>query len=79
MKKPLEFISVRNLETERTSSISIGGRLDNPPGLCIVGVLNHNDRIVPNSTQDADRLIAWLQEWKASQANKPALDNPHQS
>ena len=70
MNRPLEFITILNVKTKRTSSMSIGGRQDDPIALTIVGNLEHSDRIVPKTTEDADRLIKWLQEWKASQKPK---------
>lgn len=65
--RPLEFITLLNVKTERTSSLGIGGRQDDPTALTVIGNLEHNDRIVPKTPEDAERLIQWLQEWKAHQ------------
>jgi hypothetical protein len=67
--KPLQFITVRDSQTGRASSLSIHGRQDTtPPSLVVVGNLEHNAHIRPDSIADADRLIQWLNEWKAAQA-----------
>lgn len=63
MEKPLSFIDVTDINTERKSSIMTGGKRDKG-ALCIIGNLEHAAEIVPASRDDADKLIAWLQEWK---------------
>ena len=61
----LDFITVRDTDG-RASSLSIYGRHDKPvPALQIVGNLEHSARIAPDTIQDCDKLIAWLNEWKA--------------
>ena len=64
--KPLQFIDIVDTNG-RKSSLSIYGRLDTPPSLTVVGNLEHNARITPNTIADADSLIKWLKDWKALQ------------
>ena len=71
--KPLQFIDIVDTKG-RKSSLSIHGRLDTPLALTVVGNLEHNARIAPVSITQADRLIEWLQEWKASQACATTID-----
>jgi len=72
VSKPLQFITLREPATGRACSLSFAGRLDNGT-LCIVGGLAHNGEIVPDSIADADKLIAWLQEWKHNEEQKELL------
>ena len=65
--KPLDFIDLRETSTGRTSSLSIYGKQKDSDKLRITGGLMHRDKIVPNTVQDADKLILWLQEWKKTQ------------
>jgi hypothetical protein len=60
--KPLDFINIREPKTGRTSSLKIHGRRDNGI-LSVVGGLEHNTDFVPNTMEDANKLIAWLEEW----------------
>jgi hypothetical protein len=64
--KPLDFITVRDVKTGRASSLSIHGRRDEG-ALTVVGNLEHNARIVPDTVADCDKWIAWLQDWKGAQ------------
>lgn len=66
MNAPLEFITLRDVKTERASSLSIHGRQDGG-ALTIVGGLSHNSQVVPASVADADKLITWLKVWKGGQ------------
>lgn len=63
MQKPLDFITLREPKTGRVSSISIYGRRDSGT-LTITGNLEHGAQIVPDSIGDANKLIAWLNQWK---------------
>jgi len=63
---PLQFIELREPEAGRVSSLSYGGNRDDGM-LRVIGGLNHNAGIVPKTTADADKLIAWLQRWKEQQ------------
>lgn len=64
--KPLDFISLFEPKSGRTSSLgSYGNHHENC--LCITGGLSHGAMVEPNSVHDADKLIAWLQDWKKDQ------------
>ena len=62
MKKPLTFIDLRDIRTDRQSSLSVYGNRDDG-ALRVVGNLEHNASIVPGSVGAARQLIAWLEEW----------------
>lgn len=62
MNKGLQFITLRD-NTGRATSLSFGGREDNQR-LTVVGVLPHYCQVEPDSIEDADKWINWLQEWK---------------
>jgi len=55
----LEFISVHEPKTDRTSSLSFGGKNDMPGCIRIVGVLNHNTEITFNR-KNAQKLVDFL-------------------
>lgn len=59
---PCCFVAVRD-QSGRVSSIEVS----KPDALEIVGVLPHCSKIVPASVEDADKLVAWLSEWRTSQ------------
>lgn len=63
MNKPLDFIDLRHTNIDHVSSLSINGTLGKG-SMTVVGNLEHNAKIVPRSRADADKWIAWLQEWK---------------
>lgn len=62
MNKPLDFITVVDTN-KRQSSLGIHGRKTTDT-LRVTGILEHGAEIEPASIQDADKWIAWLQEWK---------------
>jgi len=65
---PLDFIDLLEPATGRKSSLSIyGQRKEYADKIGITGGLSHGSLIVPASVHDADKLIAWLQDWKSSQ------------
>jgi hypothetical protein len=71
MSRPLDFISLRDPLTNRTTSLVIYGRRpDQNQLLGISGGLSHGSLVEPNSHQDADKLIYWLQDWKTRNSNK---------
>jgi len=57
----LQFITLRDA-TGRASSLAIGMRGVNPKFLTVVGVLPHNSDIKPDTEEDRQLLIKWLQE-----------------
>lgn len=63
MKKPLDFISLTEPETRRVSSLGIYGNRDDGT-MRVIGGLSHQAGIVPSTKADADKMIAWLQDWK---------------
>lgn len=65
---PLQFIDLLEPATGRTSSLSVyGARKEYSDKLGITGGLSHGSQVVPNSKEDAEKLIAWLTDWKTSQ------------
>lgn len=66
-RRPIDFITIRDTKG-RASSFSVYGRLYSG-SLTVVGNLEHNAEISPDSIADADKLIKWLNEWK-QQAEK---------
>lgn len=67
MEKPLDFIDVKEPETGRVSSLQIGGTARDNDKIFILGGLTHGSVIEPKSPADADKLIAWLKNWKKNQ------------
>ena len=61
MKNPCKFISIVG-ENGRVSSLEISGER-----IKVVGGLYHCDNIEPQTIQDADALIEWLNDWKKRQ------------
>lgn len=67
--KPLTFIDIID-DTGRTSSLAIHGRRKNKNKemmLSVVGGLPHTTDFAPKTIADANKLIAWLNEWKDQQ------------
>jgi hypothetical protein len=65
---PLDFIDLLEPATGRQSGLSIyGKRKEHADKIGITGGLSHGSLVVPASVHDADKLIAWLQDWKGSQ------------
>ena len=64
--KPIDFITIREPKTGRASSLGIYGRRSDSACLRVIGNLEHNAAIVPDSVADADKLIAWLNDWKTA-------------
>lgn len=70
--KPLDFIDLVEPKTGRTSSLSIyGQRKEYADKLGITGGLSHGALVEPNTVHDADKLIEWLKDWKASKSATP--------
>lgn len=59
----LEFISLID-QTGRTSSLLADKKINK---LVVVGGLPHCSEIIPNSIDDCDKLIKFLQEWRKTQ------------
>lgn len=64
--KPISFITIKDVNSGRVSSLGIHGR-DDKNALCVIGNLEHNCQFAPTSINGADKLIKWLEEWKAAQ------------
>lgn len=68
----LDFITIHGMigtfnaddEDLRQSSLLVSERRD---ALQVVGVLPHGYEFQPASIEQADRLIRWLEHWKAQQ------------
>jgi len=67
MSQPLDFIDLVEPSTGRTSSLAIYGKRKDSDKLRITGGLEHGDKMIPKTVQDADKLINWLLEWKKTQ------------
>lgn len=61
----LQWIDLIEPKTGRASALSIyGRRKDHADFLGITGGLTHGSLIEPKTVHDADKLIAWLKDWK---------------
>lgn len=61
--KELAFIDLIEPKTGRVSSLTIYGKRDDGT-MRVTGGLEHMAGIAPRSNEDADKLIAWLEDWK---------------
>jgi len=63
--KDLLFIDLID-ETGRVSSLGVyGKKKQDDLTITVIGGLSHGLDFAPKSIDDANRLIAWLEEWKA--------------
>ncbi len=61
-----KFITILD-NTGRQSSLEVSSNKT----IEVVGGLSHCLKFAPLTNQDADNLIAWLQQWKANNGNIP--------
>jgi hypothetical protein len=60
-----QYIAVKDVTNDRVSSVCL-----ERDRMTICGILPHGTGIEPSSTQDAYRLIEWLNEWISQNACK---------
>lgn len=64
MGEPSNIKYIDLVDTEgRTSALGYNYRREDPAYLCVVGGLSHQSSIQPKTIADAEKMIAWMQNW----------------